>query len=107
MVLDAPAVAGAARDQILCGKPVGERSKRLVALKCLDRERMGGRAWIPADGPKGIPLSKSRPGSCQPRVKRPVVPVLDLLDGAPQRFEICRHGGSIQLSKVTYINMLI
>jgi hypothetical protein len=36
-----------------------------------------------------------------------VVPVLDLLDGSAQGFQVCRHETSIHLSKLAYINILI
>jgi len=41
MVFDPPAAAGAARDQVMGGEPVRERSKRLVALKRLDGQGTG------------------------------------------------------------------
>ena len=106
VVLDPPAVAVAPGDQVLGGEPVGERSKRLVALKRLDREQVRGGARIAADGTKRVPLGERRPGSCQPRVERSMVPVLDLLYSTSECLEICRHPKSIQLTKATYINIL-
>jgi hypothetical protein len=86
VVLDPPAASGAAGDQVLGGEPVGERSKRLIALKRLDRQAVGGGAWVPVDGTQGIPLGKRRPNRGEPRIEGSMVPVLDLLDSSAQGF---------------------
>ncbi len=107
VVLEPPAASGAARDQVLGGEPVGERSKRLIALKRLDRQGVGGGARVPVNGAQRIPLGKRRPYSGEPRVERTMVPVLNLLDGSAQGFQIGGHETSIHLSKLAYINILI
>lgn len=107
MVLDPPATAGPAPDQTLAGEPVGEGSKRLVALKRLDRQRVGGGTRGPSDRSKRVPLGKGRPNCAQPGVERAMVPVLNLLDRSSQGFQIGGHVRSIPLSKLAYINMLI
>jgi pimeloyl-ACP methyl ester carboxylesterase len=62
---------------------------------------------VAADGSQGVPLGKGRSDGGEPAVQRPMVAVLDLFDGTPQRLEICCHATSIQLTKLAYINMLI
>ena len=94
-MFDPPAAAGAPADQLMGGEPVGESSKRLIALKRLDRQLVGGCPRVPVDGPQRIPLRKRRPGSSKPRVERSVVPVLDLLDRTAKGLKVCGHRGSI------------
>ncbi len=105
-MFDPPAAACAPADQLLGGEPVGESSERLIALKRLDRQCMGGSAGVPVDGPQRIPLGERGVDGGETGVERSVVTVLDLLDSASQGLQVCRHDRSIQLSKVAYINML-
>jgi hypothetical protein len=90
-VFNPAAAAGAAGDQVLGGEPVGQRSKRLIGLERLHRKGVGGGARSPADCPQSVPLGKRRPNSGKLRVERAVVPVLNLLDGSSQSFQVCRH----------------
>jgi hypothetical protein len=79
------------------GKTVGESSKRLIALKRLDRQRMGGGARVPVDRPQRIPLGERRPDCSKPGVERSVVAVLDLFDCTTQSLQICGHWRSIAI----------
>jgi len=101
------AAAGAARDQLLSGESVGKGSKRLVALKRLDRQRVCRGARVPADGAQGVPLRKRRSDGGEPSVERTVMAILDLFDRAPQGLQIGGHAVSIPVSKLAYIKILI
>lgn len=95
MVVDPPSVAGAPCDQVLGGEPVGEGAKRLIALKRLDRQSVGGGTRDSADGAQSIPLGERRTDSGKPGVERSVMPVLDLLDGSSENLQIRGHQSSI------------
>jgi len=95
VMFDPPTTARSAVDQALGGESVGECSKRLIALESLDGQCMGGGTGGPADGTQSIPLGKRRSHRGKPRIERSVMPVLHLLDGSTQRFQLNRHASSI------------
>jgi len=85
-MFDPSTAARSAVDEALRGESIGECSECLIALECLDGQRVRGGAWDSTDGAQGIPLSKRCSRRGKPGVERAVMPVLHLLDGASQRF---------------------
>jgi hypothetical protein len=83
-VPDCAARSRDAFDHFSFHKAVGERAEGLVALKRHLGECMSGRVGTRGDCAECVPLGKRCPNFSQSAVHRPVVAVLELLDGSTQ-----------------------